>query len=69
MNAIIITRNGVVETPILIKSDKVANSVYEDIIRKELGEDFDQIGFIDDMTYDKVNRLLNGVSINYFTNI
>jgi hypothetical protein len=72
MNSIIITRNGVMDTPILIK--KNADAVYENIVRDLLGDDFDDIvgGFFDDFVYDRVNRYLEttkGISINYFQNL
>jgi hypothetical protein len=72
MNAIIITRNGVMDTPILIK--KNSDAVYENIVRDLLGDDFDDIvgGFFDDFVYDRVNSYLEttkGISINYFQNL
>jgi hypothetical protein len=74
MNSIIvITDNGVVETPILISSNKRADIVYESIVRDYLGDDFDDVvgGFFDDSSYDRVNKYLEpiGISINYFTDI
>jgi len=69
MNSIIITRKGVMDTPILIK--KNADAMYENIVRELLGDDFDDIvgGFFDDFVYDRVNRYLKdeGSSVNYFT--
>jgi hypothetical protein len=68
MNTIIVIDNGVVQTPILIKSNKKADITYEGIVKKYLGDD--EIKFFDDFVYDKVNRLLPaGTEIHYFTNL
>ncbi len=68
MNAIIVIDNGVVQTPILISSNKKADVTYESIVKKYLGDD--EIKFFDDFVYDKVNRLLPaGTEIHYFTNL
>jgi hypothetical protein len=74
MNAIIITRNGVMDTPILIKKNTDADAVYENIVEDLLGDDFDDIvgGFFDDFVYDRVNSYLEttqGITINYFQNL
>lgn len=68
MNTIIVIDNGVIQTPILIKSNKVADATYESIVEKYLGDD--EIKFFDDFVYDKVNSLLpKGTEIHYFTNL
>ena len=72
MNVIVVVRNGVMDTPILIK--KNSDAVYENIVRDLLGDDFDDIvgGFFDDFVYDRVNHYLEttkGITINYFQNL
>jgi hypothetical protein len=71
MDSIIITRDGVMDTPILIK--KNADAVYENIVRDLLGDDFDDVvgGFFDDMVYDRVNKYLEPLfmRIDYFQNL
>lgn len=74
MNSIIVvTVMGVMETPILLSSNKRADIIYEGIVREYLGDDFDDVvgGFFDDSSYDRVNNYLEpmGISINYFTDI
>ncbi len=71
MDSIIITRDGIIEKPILIK--KNADAVYENIVRDLLGDDFDDVvgGFFDDMVYDRVNKYLEPlfIRIDYFQNL
>jgi hypothetical protein len=71
MDSIIITRDGVMDTPILIK--KNSDAVYENIVRDLLGDDFDDVvgGFFDDMVYDRVNKYLEPLfmRIDYFQNL
>ena len=74
MNVIIITRSGVMDTPILIKKNTDADALYENIVEDLLGDDFDDIvgGFFDDFVYDRVNSYLEttqGITINYFQNL
>jgi hypothetical protein len=71
MDSIIITRDGVMDTPILI--NKNSDAVYENIVRDLLGDDFDDVvgGFFDDMVYDRVNKYLEPLfmRIDYFQNL
>lgn len=73
MNVIIVTRKGIMDTPILVKSNSEADSVYENIARELLGDDFDDVigGFIGDFAYEDLNRYLEGmgVSVDYFTDV
>jgi hypothetical protein len=71
MDSIIVTRDGVMDTPILI--NKNSDAVYENIVRDLLGDDFDDVvgGFFDDMVYDRVNKYLEPLfmRIDYFQNL
>lgn len=71
MNSIIVTRDGVIEKPILVKNN--ADSLYESIVRDLLGDDFDDVvgGFFDDMVYDRVNKYLKPLfmRIDYFKDL
>jgi hypothetical protein len=71
MDSIIVTRDGVMDTPILVK--KNSDAVYENIVRDLLGDDFDDVvgGFFDDMVYDRVNKYLEPLfmRIDYFQNL
>ena len=71
MNSIIVTRDGVIEKPILVKNN--ADSLYESIVRDLLGDDFDDVvgGFFDDMVYDRVNKYLEPLfmRIDYFKDL
>jgi hypothetical protein len=73
MNIIIVTRNGCIDTPILLKNTNKANAVYEDLCRELLGDDFDDVfgGIINDYTYGNVNMYLapQGISIYYFFDV
>lgn len=71
MNVIVVVRNGVMDTPILIKKNSDADAMYENLTREMLGNDFDDIVgvFFDDSVYDRVNSYLEyhkGTTINYF---
>jgi hypothetical protein len=71
MNSIIVTRDGVIEKPILVKNN--ADSLYESIVRDLLGDDFDDVVgvFFDDMVYDRVNKYLEPLfmRIDYFKDL
>lgn len=71
MNSIIVTRDGVIEKPILL--EKNSDAVYENIVRDLLGDDFDDVvgGFFDDMVYDRVNKYLKPlfIRIDYFKDL
>ena len=71
MNSIIVTRDGIIEKPILVK--KNSDAVYENIVRDLLGDDFDDVvgGFFDDMVYDRVNKYLKPLfmRIDYFKDL
>jgi hypothetical protein len=73
MNSIIVTRDGVIEKPILVKNNMYADSLYESIVRDLLGDDFDDVvgGFFDDMVYDRVNKYLEPLfmRIDYFKDL
>ena len=73
MNIIIVTRDGIVDTPILLKNGNKADKVYEDLCRELLGDDFSDVvgGMVDDYTYGAVNRYLasQGISIDYFFDV
>jgi hypothetical protein len=71
MNSIIVTRDGVIEKPILVKNN--GDSLYESIVRDLLGDDFDDVVgvFFDDMVYDRVNKYLEPLfmRIDYFKDL
>jgi hypothetical protein len=73
MNVIIVTNKGIMQKPLLIRSNSNADAIYENICEKMLGEDFKDIFgcFASDMTYDRVNKYLSdeNSSIQYFTDI
>ena len=70
-NVITIIKNGISETPVLIRENTKADAYFENKVRKLLGEDADELNFMDDMVYEKANRMLNflGYEITYFTGI
>ena len=70
-NVITVIKNGISETPMLIRDSIKADAYFENKVREILGEDADELNFIDDMVYGKANEMLNflGYDITYFTGI
>jgi hypothetical protein len=71
MNVIIIYRDEIAETPILVKHDTTAEVVFQDIAAKLLGEDVKEIDFFCDSAISKVNALLKcqDIRIEWFCDI
>lgn len=73
MNIIIVSKNGILDTPRLFTKHEDAVFVYEQIIRELLGDDYDSVvgDSINDDTYDEVNKFLEnqGKNVYYYTGI
>lgn len=63
MNVILVSRNGVLDTPILVKHDITAEATFENLVEELLGEDADEVNLFSDNAIDHVNRLLGGTGI------
>lgn len=66
MNTIIVSRNGVLDTPILVKHDTTADATFQSIATELLGDDAEEVDFFCDSALDKVNHLLNNQGIEIF---
>ena len=74
MNVIIVSRNGILDNPILIQNDTRAECEFDSIIEKLLTDDeLDELRNDVDYSFklDSVNKLLNcqGIEISWFTDI
>ncbi len=71
MNVIIVTKNGVMQTPLLVEHATAAEATFESIARELLGEDAEEVCFMDDNAIGQVNRLLSGTgaSIEWFSEL
>jgi hypothetical protein len=71
MNVIIVTKNGVMQTPLLIEHSTAAEATFESLAIELLGEDADEICFMDDDAINQVNELLQvvGINIDWFMGI
>ena len=70
MEVIQVIRNGICETPILIKDPQTAEATWEGIARDLLEEDFEELP-IGDNKYDQLNRMLeySGVEVHFWTDL
>ncbi len=72
MNVFVISKNGVIDTPILVKDNTTAEATFESLSRVLLGEETaDEIDFFCDTAIDKVNNFLkpSGATISWFIDI
>ena len=71
MHVIIVTKNGVIQTPLLVEHTTAAEATFESLATELLGEDAEDICFMSDDAFDKVNSLLEGTgtSIEWFTEV
>jgi len=71
MNVILVSRDGILDTPVLVKQNTTAEATFESIVRDLLGEDADDIDFFCDTAIDKVNNYLrpSGITISWFVDI
>jgi hypothetical protein len=71
MNVIIIYRDEIAETPILVKHDTTAEVVFENLATELLGEDAEEVNFFCDSAISKVNALLKcqDIRIEWFCDI
>jgi hypothetical protein len=71
MNVIIVTKNGVMQTPLLIEHSTAAEATFESLAIELLGEDADEICFMDDDAINQVNELLqvDNIKIDWFMGI
>jgi hypothetical protein len=71
MNVIILYRDEIAETPILVKHDTTAEAVFESLATELLGEDADEVDFFCDSALSKVNSLLRhqDLRIEWFCDI
>ncbi len=71
MNVIILYRDEIAETPILVKHDTTAEAVFESLATELLGEDAEEVNFFDDRALSQVNALLKhrDIRIEWFVDI
>jgi hypothetical protein len=71
MNVIILYRDEIAETPILVKHDTTADAVFQSLATDLLGEDAEEVDFFDDFALSKVNALLRhqDLRIEWFCDI
>jgi hypothetical protein len=71
MNVIILYRDEIAETPILVKHDTTAEAVFESLATELLGEDAEEVDFFCDSALSKVNSLLRhqDLRIEWFCDI
>ena len=71
MNVILVSRDGILDTPVLVKHNTTAEAAFESIVRDLLGEDADDIDLFCDTAIDKVNNYLkpSGITISWFVDI
>jgi hypothetical protein len=71
MNVIILYRDEIAETPILVKHDTTAEAVFESLATELLGEDAEEVNFFDDRAISQVNALLKhrDIRIEWFVDV
>jgi hypothetical protein len=71
MNVILVSRDGILDTPVLVKHNTTAEATFESIVRELLGDDADDIDFFCDTAIDQVNNYLksSGITITWFVDI
>ncbi len=71
MNVILVSRNGVLDTPILVKNDITAEATFESLVEELLGEDADEVNLFDDRALDQLNYLLEGtgIEVSWFVDV
>ena len=71
MHVIIVTKNGVIKEPWLVEHSTAAEATFEMLATELLGEDADEVCFMDDDAINQVNSLLAGTgsSIEWFTDL
>ena len=71
MNVILVSRNGVLDTPILVKNDITAEAVFENLVEELLGEDADELNLFSDTAIDHLNHLLEGtgIEVSWFVDV
>lgn len=71
INVIIVTVNGVQETPFVTNSNTKAQAAFDAIAERFMGEDVDEINLHSDTQLEELNRVLKhiGVEVNWFTDL
>ncbi len=71
MNAFIIIRSGIPDTPILVKHDITAEAVFESLVEELLGEDAKEINTFSDSALDHLNNFLeaDNISVHWFVDL
>lgn len=71
MNVIIVIRQGVSDTPILVKHDNTADAVFRKIAEELLEEDFNEVDQMSDNMLDEVNGMLEhqGIEIEWYVDV
>ena len=71
MNTIIISRQGILDTPILIENDITAQTQFEEIATELLGDDISEVCLTSDSALDQVNNLIkySGIEVFWFVDV
>ncbi len=71
MNILIISRQGVLDTPILVKNDVTAQAVFDELANDLAGEDVSEVSLHFDSQLDDLNRLISykGIEVFWFVDV
>jgi len=71
MNVIIVRKERVSDTPILIKHNDTAEAVFKNIAKDLLGDDYEEINEMSDNMLDEVNYLLahRNIEIEWYIDV
>ncbi len=71
MNVILVSRDGVLDTPLLINNYPKAQATFKALSTEILGDDANEIDFFSDTAIGKVNNLLkpSGIEVSWFVDI
>lgn len=71
MNIITISRNGVLDTPFLIKDNVTAQATFDELAEQLAGEDVSEIKLHFDTQLDDLNSLIKykGIEVNWFEGV
>jgi len=63
VNVIIVSRNGILDTPQVISDNITADAAFQALAEELLGDDVSEINFFGEDALDRVNHLLEGQGI------
>jgi len=71
MNVIIVSRQGILDTPILVKDDTTAQARFDNLAKELAGEDISEVKLHFDGQVDNLNELIRyqGIEVSWFENV